>query len=180
VVCSTVLVVPSLWNTTAYLAATSVAVIGLYLAYVTPVLLRRLRPDFQVGPWNLGRWSAPVGWIAIVWVAIICVLFVLPTTSPITPTTFNYTIVAVAVVLGGAWVYWMVSARHWFTGPRHNIENPAEADPAEAALAADLAGVGPAGAASGTDRPADPAGSGAPDDPGAADPNAAPRASAGD
>jgi amino acid transporter len=121
VTCSTLLVLPSLWNTTAYLAATSIAVIGLYIAYVTPVFLRRRSPDFQPGPWNLGKWSALVGWAAIVWVGIICVLFVLPTASPITVSTFNYTIVAVAVVLGGAWVWWMVSARHWFTGPRQNV-----------------------------------------------------------
>ncbi|MEH1130379.1 amino acid permease [Micromonospora sp. CPCC 206061] len=121
VTCSTLLVLPSLWNTTAYLAATSIAVIGLYIAYVTPVFLRRRSPDFQPGPWNLGKWSALVGWAAIVWVGIICVLFVLPTTSPITASTFNYTIVAVAVVLGGAWVWWMLSARKWFTGPRQNV-----------------------------------------------------------
>jgi amino acid permease (GABA permease) len=137
VVCSAVLVLPSLWNTTAYLAATSVAVIGLYIAYVTPVLLRRRRDDFQVGPWNLGRWSAPVGWIAIVWVGIICVLFILPTASPITATNFNYTIVAVAVVLGGAWLWWMLSARRWFTGPRHNVEDPAEMAAEEAELEAE-------------------------------------------
>ena len=33
-----------------------------------------------------GKWSAPVGWIAIVWVVVICVLFVLPTAGPITAT----------------------------------------------------------------------------------------------
>lgn len=98
--------------------------IGLYIAYVTPVLLRRLNRDFRVGPWNLGRWSAPVGWAAIVWVAIICVLFVLPTASPITATNFNYTIVAVAVVLGGAWLWWLLGARRWFTGPRHTVDTP--------------------------------------------------------
>ena len=42
----------------------------------------------------------------------------LPQVSPITWGDFNYTIVAVAVVLGFAWIYWMVSARNWFTGPR--------------------------------------------------------------
>lgn len=118
---STLLVLPSLWNTTAYLAATSVAVIGLYIAYVGPVLLRRLNPDFEPGPWNLGRWSPLVGWIAIVWVIIICVLFVLPTAYPITASTFNYTIVAVAVVLGLATVWWFAGARKWFTGPRQNL-----------------------------------------------------------
>ncbi|WP_020519738.1 amino acid permease [Catelliglobosispora koreensis] len=117
VVCSTLLVLPSLVNTTAYLAATSVAVIGLYISYVAPVLLRRLRPDFQPGQWHLGKWSPIVGWLAIVWVGIICVLFVLPTAWPITFANFNYTIVAVIVVLGGAWLWWILGARKWFTGP---------------------------------------------------------------
>src|SRR5207249_3571378 len=102
VTCSTVLVLPSLWNSSAYLAATSIAVIGLYIAYVAPVFLRLRNPDFQPGPWNLGRWSALVGWTAIVWVILICVLFVLPTASPITAKNFNYTIVAVVAVVGGA------------------------------------------------------------------------------
>ncbi len=133
VVCSSLLVVPSLWNTTAYLAATSIAVIGLYIAYVAPVFLRRRTPDFRVGPWNLGRWSGPVGWLAIVWVAIICVLFVLPTSSPVTPSTFNYTIVAVGVVLGGAWLWWLLGARRWFTGPRHNVPDPVLPKPATGA-----------------------------------------------
>ncbi|OKI89449.1 amino acid permease [Micromonospora sp. CB01531] len=133
VTCSTLLVLPSLWNTTAYLAATSIAVIGLYIAYVAPVFLRRRTTDFRIGPWNLGRWSAPVGWIAIVWVAVICVLFVLPTSSPVTASTFNYTIVAVGVVLGGAWLWWVLSARRWFTGPRHNVADPVIPRPATGA-----------------------------------------------
>ncbi len=43
VACSIVLALPALWSLTAYFAVTSIAVIGLYIAYVTPVLLRRLR-----------------------------------------------------------------------------------------------------------------------------------------
>lgn len=122
VACSIVLVLPSLWNTTAYLAATAISVIGLYIAYVLPVFLRLRNPDFQQGPWNLGKWSAVVGWTAIAWVAVICVLFVLPTAYPITATNFNYTIVAVAVVVGGAALWWVVGASKWFTGPRHTID----------------------------------------------------------
>src|SRR3712207_9506777 len=75
----------------------------------------------QPGPWNLGKWSAPVGWIAIAWVVVICILFVLPPASPITASTFNYTIVAVAVVLAFAAIWWFASARKWFTGPRQKI-----------------------------------------------------------
>jgi amino acid permease (GABA permease) len=118
---SILLVLPSLWNNTAYLAATSIAVIGLYIAYVGPVLLRRLNPDFRPGPWNLGRWSAPIGWLAIGWVVVICVLFILPTASPITASNFNYTILAVVVVVGAATIWWFASARKWFTGPKQNL-----------------------------------------------------------
>jgi amino acid permease (GABA permease) len=118
---SAILVLPSLWNTTAYFAATSIAVIGLYIAYVGPVLLRRLNPDFQRGPWHLGRWSAPIGWLAIIWVVIICILFVLPTVSPITASTFNYTIIAVLIVVGAVTIWWFASARKWFTGPKQNL-----------------------------------------------------------
>jgi amino acid permease (GABA permease) len=118
---SIILVLPSLWNTTAYLAATSIAVIGLYIAYVAPVLLRRLNPDFQPGPWSLGRWSPIVGWLSIVWVVVICILFVLPTAGPVTASNFNYTIVAVAIVVGAAAIWWFASAKNWFTGPRQNL-----------------------------------------------------------
>ena len=92
---------PYLWNTTAYAAVTSIAVIGLYIAYVMPTFLRlRQGADFVPGPWNLGRWSRLVGTLAVAWVAFITVLFMLPQVSPVTRTTFNYTPIAVLVVAG--------------------------------------------------------------------------------
>ena len=60
----------------------------------------------------------PIGIIAVTWVVIITILFMLPTASPITAKTFNYTVIAVLVVLGFAGIWWLVSARKWFTGPR--------------------------------------------------------------
>ncbi len=114
-----ILGLPYLVNATAYAAVTSIAVIGLYIAYVIPTFLRlRQGQNFQRGPWHLGRWSYVVGWIAVVWVCIITILFMLPTVSPITRGNFNYTVVAVAVVLGFAGIYWLVSAKNWFKGPR--------------------------------------------------------------
>ncbi|WP_340373814.1 amino acid permease [Streptomyces sp. SS7] len=110
---------PYLWNATAYAAVTSIAVIGLYIAYVLPVFLRLVQGDrFERGPWHLGRWSRLVGVIAVGWTLFISVLFMLPTTSPVTATTFNYTPLAVLLVLGFAGAWWLVSARKWFTGPR--------------------------------------------------------------
>lgn len=121
VVGSIILVVPALWSTVAYAAATSIAVIGLYVAYALPILLRRLRRDFEPGPWNLGPWSAVVGWAAIAWVSLISVLFVLPTVFPVTATNVNYTIVALSVVIGGAAVWWVLGARRWFVGPQSTL-----------------------------------------------------------
>jgi amino acid transporter len=129
--CSVILAAPSLYNIYAYGAATAIAVIGLYVAYVIPVYLRLRDPDFKVGPWNLGKWSKPIGWTAVVWVIAICIMFILPTAYPLVFLTFNYTIVAVVVVLGGASLWWVLSARKWFTGPRANIDDASVFVPAQ-------------------------------------------------
>src|SRR5258708_2343453 len=114
-----ILGLPYLWNSAAYAAVTSIAVIGLYIAYVIPTFLRlRQGASFKRGPWHLGRWSYLVGTIAVVWVVFITILFMLPTASPIGWVNFNYTVVAVVVVLGFAGIYWAVSAKNWFKGPK--------------------------------------------------------------
>jgi amino acid transporter len=114
-----ILGLPYLWNYTAYAAVTSVAVIGLYIAYVAPTFLRLRRGEaFRRGPWHLGRWSYVVGWTAVTWVCIITILFMLPQAWPVTWANFNYTVVAVLVVIGYAGIYWLASARKWFTGPK--------------------------------------------------------------
>lgn len=125
-----VLGLPYLFNTTAYAAVTSIATIGLYIAYVVPTLLRlRQGENFRRGPWHLGRWSKPVGVIAVSWVAIITVLFMLPQLSPVTLETFNYAPLAVGVVLVFAGTWWLVSARKWFLNPQHPRSNPSQASP---------------------------------------------------
>jgi amino acid permease (GABA permease) len=114
-----ILGLPYLWNYAAYAAVTSIAVIGLYIAYVMPTYLRLRRGEaFQRGPWHLGRWSYVIGWTAVTWVGVITILFMLPQVWPVHWANFNYTVVAVAAVLGFAGIYWLVSARNWFTGPR--------------------------------------------------------------
>ncbi|MGW5126550.1 amino acid permease [Streptomyces sp. NPDC004069] len=120
---SAILTLPALFNTTAYLAVTSIAVIGLYIAYVTPVLLRRLRGnEFVPGPWHLGKWSGVIGWVAIVWVVVICVLFVLPPTRPVNVDSFNYAPIAVAVVGLFALVSWYAGGRKHFMTSRDNLD----------------------------------------------------------
>ena len=53
-------------------------------------------------------------WVAVVWVVLICILFVLPPVAPVTVETFNYAPVAVLVVLAFATVSWFVGGRHTF------------------------------------------------------------------
>jgi amino acid permease (GABA permease) len=114
-----ILALPYLKSAVAYAAVTSIAAIGLYVAYVIPVFLRVLKGKrFEPGPWHLGRWGVPIGIVASIWVVFIFVLFMLPATSPVTWSTFNYTPIAFAVVLGGAAIWWVLSAHKWFTGPK--------------------------------------------------------------
>jgi amino acid permease (GABA permease) len=115
-----ILGLPYLYSPVAYYAVTSIAVIGLYIAYGIPILLRLLAGEkFQRGPWHLGRWSYLVGWIAVVWIVFIAILFVLPQAAPGNNLkTFNYAPVAVAVVLLYAGGYWFLSAKNWFKGPK--------------------------------------------------------------
>jgi amino acid transporter len=136
-----ILGLPYLWNAVAYAAVTSIAVIGLYIAYILPVILRlRLGDRFKRGPWHLGRWSRVVGVIATIWVAFITILFMLPQAFPIDLTTnFNYAPVAVVVVLLFAGGWWMLGAKNWFKGPR------VQGTPAElAAIERELTEVGAA------------------------------------
>jgi amino acid transporter len=111
------LAVPSVFSQVAYIAVTSIAVIGLYISYIIPIILRLKAKDFKPGPWNLGKFSKPIGIVATIWVVFIAVLFMLPAASPISSRNFNYTPV---VVLGATLliaVAWALSARKWFKGP---------------------------------------------------------------
>ncbi|GHE62851.1 amino acid transporter [Streptomyces spiralis] len=118
VACSLALVLPGWWSHTAFTAIVSVNVVGLFLAYAVPILLRlRLGDEFQPGPWHLGRWGRPVGIVAVTWIALSSVLFMLPQASPITVGSFNYAPVALAVVLLVATLWWFATARRRFRGP---------------------------------------------------------------
>ncbi|NUP22058.1 MAG: amino acid permease [Streptomyces sp.] len=118
VACSLALVLPGWWSHTAFTAIVSVNVVGLFLAYAVPILLRlRLGDEFQPGPWHLGRWGRPVGIVAVSWILLSSVLFMLPQASPVTADSFNYAPVALAAVLAVATVWWFTTARRRFHGP---------------------------------------------------------------
>ncbi len=112
-----VLAIPTVFNYTAYFAVTSIATIGLYIAYALPILLRFFAKDFKPGPWHLGAWSKPIGAIAVIWVVLISILFMLPTANPINAGNFNYTPVVVLGTFLIIGIWWLAGARVWFKGP---------------------------------------------------------------
>lgn len=109
----------------AFQAMVSIATIGLYIAYALPILFRvtLARNTFIPGPFNLGRYGIFVGWVAVLWVITISILFSLPVAYPITGETLNYTPVAVGGLLILTVSSWILRARHWFKGPTTNIGN---------------------------------------------------------
>jgi len=113
----------SLGSLVAFQAMVSIATIGLYIAYALPILFRitLARKKFVKGPFNLGRFSLLIGWVAVLWVVTITVLFSLPVAYPITKNTLNYTPVAVGGLLVLTLGSWLLHARHWFKGPVRNI-----------------------------------------------------------
>jgi amino acid transporter len=133
-VCAAIITLPALKGNgagvpVAFFAVVSIAVIGLYIAYAIPIYLRwRIGDKFEPGPWTNGRkykWMNPV---ATFWVALITIIFILPTVPAGVPwnddfswSSFNYA----PLVTGGLFlivgIWWLVRARVTFTGPRRTV-----------------------------------------------------------
>jgi amino acid transporter len=121
------LMVPTWWNNLAgYYVGTSVGTTGLYIAFILPVILRyRQGAAFETGAWSLGRHYKWINPIAIIWVAFISIVFMLPTAPAGIPgnnvgfswDAANYAPVTIggAILLFGGW--WVLSAKKWFKGP---------------------------------------------------------------
>ncbi|MCD9199760.1 amino acid permease [Aeromicrobium wangtongii] len=114
----------------AFFAVTSVAVIGLYLAFLIPIYLRwRMGDEFEPGSWTNGPKYKWMNLVAVVEIAIICVYFVLPFVPAGIPFNddFSWESVNYAPILTGGTlialaIWWQVSAKNWFTGPKQTID----------------------------------------------------------
>ena len=127
---------------TAFFALTGITVIGLYISYAIPIFLRLRSTTFEPGPWNLRGRHRIVGWTSLAWVGFITVLFVGPLFRPFWPpfgitrlggqtpgdpsddvavyhqNNMNFTGPIVVIAALGFALYWLLSARRWFEGPR--------------------------------------------------------------
>src|SRR4029078_6614635 len=113
----------------AFCAVVSVAVIGLYLAFLIPIWLRwRMGDSFQPGSWNNGAKYKWMNLVAVIEIAIISVYFILPFVPAGVPFSesfdlkfVNYAPILTIGSLIVLAIWWRLSARHWFTGPKHTI-----------------------------------------------------------
>jgi len=102
----------------AWFVVTSISTICLYLAYGIPIYLNlrnRIRKSGEfmtrdLAPWNLGRWSSALNAIAILWIAFITIVFMLPPNELVLWTMFG-----LGVLLT---LYWHVSAKRTFGNRR--------------------------------------------------------------
>ena len=126
-----IIALPAVWSAVAFFAVTSMAVIGLFGSFAIPIWLRWRKGDaFKQGEWNLGKkwkWMAP---IAVLEIAILSVYFCLPGSpagvwwsADFKILSANYTPVAFLVVLGGAMIWWWVSAHKHFKGVVRTVGN---------------------------------------------------------
>jgi amino acid transporter len=146
VICSAVigviLTLPALYKApngalVAFGAIVSIGVIGLYLAFAIPIYLRwRQGSSWVPGNWNLGnkyKWIAP---LAVVEILITSIYFLFPTVPQGIPwhktdgkydftfAAVNYTPIVVGGVLIAITIWWQVSAKNWFKGPKTTIDLP--------------------------------------------------------
>ncbi|KAF2460121.1 amino acid permease-domain-containing protein [Lineolata rhizophorae] len=105
----------------------SIGAIAMFVAFTTPIFIRTffVGNRFRRGPWHLGRFSPYIGALASAFVALMVPILCLPTVTgdDLTPDLMNWT----CLVYGGPMlfvlVWWAVSARTWFKGPKVNVEH---------------------------------------------------------
>ena len=130
-----IITLPALWKSpsgapTAFYAVVSVAVIGLYLAFAIPIFLRWKNADkFTPGEWTLGnkyKWMNPIAFLEI---AIISIYFILPFAPAGVPgnadftwTAVNYAPILTLGTLFILWIWWHLSVKNWFKGPRRTVD----------------------------------------------------------
>jgi amino acid transporter len=96
----------------AIVIVTAISTIFLYAAYAVPIYLGLTTDGWRAERvWSLGRWSRPIAIVALLWTAVLLVLFSFPTSGNI---SWPFMVLAVVLLL----VYYFAWARSRFQGPR--------------------------------------------------------------
>jgi amino acid transporter len=114
----------------AFYAVTSIAVIGLYLAFAIPIYLRwKHGSRFEVGAWNNGAKYKWMNIVAVVEIVVVSLYLMMPFVPGAVPFSddfewkfVNYAPIVTVGALILLTIWWKVSAKNWFTGPKHTID----------------------------------------------------------
>lgn len=108
-----------LGSSAAFNSFTGVATICLSTSYCVPILvsLVRKRELVKNSPYSLGKFGPIINGITIVWIFFAVVIFCMPVTIPVTPSSMNYASVVFCffAVVSGVW--YLVYGRLHFKGP---------------------------------------------------------------
>ena len=97
---------------TAIIIVTAISTIFLYAAYGVCIYLGLTTTEWLGHRvWSLGRWSKPIGWIAVFWVVVLMILFSFPTSGNI---SWPFMLAFVVLLL----IYYYGWARSRFKGPQ--------------------------------------------------------------
>jgi len=97
---------------TAIVIVTAISTIFLYAAYGVCIYLGLTTSEWMSHRvWSLGRWSKPIGWIAVAWCVVLMVLFSFPTSGNI---SWPFMLAFVVILV----LYYFGWARTRFKGPQ--------------------------------------------------------------
>lgn len=107
-------------------ATFSVGGISGFISFTMPTLLKITwaRNTFQPGPWNLGKFSEPIGWLSVGFIALMIPILCFPTVrgKDLTPTEMNWTVLVYFGSIFIVTIWFIVDAHKWYKGPRSNID----------------------------------------------------------
>jgi amino acid transporter len=121
-----ILLLLQLVSKSAFAAIIAIATLGYQISYLIPIFFRctTARHTFIAGEFNLGRFGVPVAIVSSIWLSITSIIMLFPANYPTTKDNMNYAIVVVGGVILIASFYWIISARHWFVGPKRTDIDP--------------------------------------------------------
>ena len=105
----------------------SIGACAAFVSFTIPIAIRVffVGDRFRQGPWNLGRFSVPIGIVGLGFVTMMVPILCLPSVvgENLDAASMNWTVVVYGGPMGGVLVWWVVDARKWFRGPKVNVEH---------------------------------------------------------
>ena len=100
----------------------SIGAIAQYIAFIIPIFIKIffVGNRFRAGPWNLGKLSFPIGLVSCAFVLLMTPIMCFPayTGADLVPQYMNWTCLVYGGPMFFVMVWWFVSAKHWFKGPK--------------------------------------------------------------